>query len=106
MARGTAEEVIEAAKLFTWRGEGPGVDRLSNELLQRPGVEMAAPFGLALHVSGSDDAALESALAPYRRPPFRWEEAERSEERRVGNACVSTWRSRRSPYHSKKKRIT
>src|SRR3546814_3459860 len=41
MARGTAEEVIEAAKLFTWRGEGPGVDRLSNELLQRPGVEMA-----------------------------------------------------------------
>src|SRR3546814_558493 len=76
MARGTAEEVIEAAKLFTWRGEGPGVDRLSNELLQRPGVEMAAPFGLALHVSGSDEAALESALAPYRRPPFRWEEAE------------------------------
>src|SRR3546814_12520992 len=27
----------------------------------------------------------------------------RSEERRVGKACVSTWRSRRSPYLSKKK---
>src|SRR3546814_12865163 len=28
---------------------------------------------------------------------------ERSEERRVGKACVSTCRSRWSPYHSKKK---
>src|SRR3546814_12917293 len=29
--------------------------------------------------------------------------AGRSEERRVGNECVSTCRSRWSPYHSKKK---
>src|SRR3546814_18318585 len=29
--------------------------------------------------------------------------ADRSEERRVGNECVSTCRSRWSPYHSKKK---
>src|SRR3546814_20716759 len=28
----------------------------------------------------------------------------RSEERRVGNACVSTCRSRWSPYHSQKKK--
>src|SRR3546814_17384642 len=28
--------------------------------------------------------------------------AHRSEERRVGKACVSTCRSRRSPYHKKK----
>ncbi len=76
MARGTADEVIADAGLVTWRGEGPGVDRLSGELLQRPGVEMAAPFGLALHVSGTDGAALEVALAPYRRPPFRWERVE------------------------------
>src|SRR3546814_14354600 len=27
----------------------------------------------------------------------------RSEERRVGKECVSTWRSRWSPYHSKNK---
>ena len=72
LARGTAEDVIAQAKLFTWRGEGPGVDRLSGELLHKPGVEMAAPFGLALHVSGSDEAALEQALAPYHRAPFRW----------------------------------
>ena len=76
IARGTAEEVIAASHLFTWRGEGPGVDRLSAELLQRPGVDMAAPFGLALHVSGTDEAALDAALAPYRRAPFRWQRTE------------------------------
>src|SRR3546814_12236679 len=31
---------------------------------------------------------------------------ERSEERRVGKECVSTCRSRWSPYHSKKKKVT
>src|SRR3546814_11630696 len=30
----------------------------------------------------------------------------RSEERRVGKECVSTYRSRWSPYHSKKKNVT
>ena len=80
MARGTAEEVISSSRLFTWRGEGPGVDRLGPELLGRPGVEMAAPFGLALHVSGTDAAGLEAALQPWRRPPFRWERTEPSLE--------------------------
>src|SRR3546814_17699445 len=32
--------------------------------------------------------------------------AKRSEERRVGKECVSTCRSRWSPYHSKKKNLT
>ena len=76
LARGTAEQVIDAAKLFTWRGEGKGVDRLAPELLKEPAVEMAAPFGLALHVSGSDEAALDSALERYRRPPFKWTKTE------------------------------
>ena len=39
-----------------------------------PGVGMAAPFGQSLHVSGTDRAALEAAIAPYRRPPYRWAE--------------------------------
>ncbi len=76
LARGTAEEVIDGARLITWRGEGPGVDRLADELLKDPAVEMAAPFGLALHVSGSDKDALERALAPFRRAPFRWARTE------------------------------
>src|SRR3546814_13275243 len=32
-------------------------------------------------------------------------DVERSEERRVGKECVSTCRSRWSPYHKKKKRL-
>src|SRR3546814_1309864 len=32
-------------------------------------------------------------------------DVERSEERRVGHECVSTCRSRWSPYHEKKKRM-
>ena len=74
LARGTAREVIDSAHLFTWRGEGPGIDRLAPELVRAPGVEMAAPFGLALHVSGGDRDGLAAAIAPWRRPPFRWTE--------------------------------
>lgn len=76
LARGTAAEVIAEAKLATWRGEGPGVDRLAPELLKDPAVEMAAPFGLALHVSGGDAAGLERALGPYQRSPFKWTRSE------------------------------
>ncbi|HWA60247.1 MAG TPA: ABC transporter ATP-binding protein [Caulobacteraceae bacterium] len=74
VARGTAAEVVEGAHLVTFKGEGDGVDRLSREIAARPGVETAAPFGPTLHVSGPDRAALEAAIAPYRRPPFTWTE--------------------------------
>jgi ABC-2 type transport system ATP-binding protein len=76
IARGTAEAVIAASKLVTFRAEGPGADRLAGELAGRPGVEMSAPFGLALHVSGTDRAALEAAIAPWRKPPLVWKETE------------------------------
>ncbi|MEO8114475.1 MAG: ABC transporter ATP-binding protein, partial [Phenylobacterium sp.] len=55
-------------------GEGPGIDRLSLELAARPGVETVAPFGAALHVSGTDRKALEAAIAPWRKAPFTWRE--------------------------------
>jgi ABC-2 type transport system ATP-binding protein len=76
IARGTAEEVIERSHLVTFNGEGPDVDRLADELKGKPGVEMVAPFGAALHVSGGDRAALEAAIAPYRKEPFHWSEVE------------------------------
>ena len=72
IARGTAAEVIAASHLVTFRGVGPDIDRLAHELAALPGVETAAPFGAALHVSGSDRAALEAAIAPWRRDPYRW----------------------------------
>jgi ABC-2 type transport system ATP-binding protein len=76
IARGTARDVIAHSGLITFQGEGPGADRLSGEIAKRPGVLTAAPFGQAIHVSGTDRAALEAAIAPYRRKPFRWTETE------------------------------
>ncbi|WP_454718224.1 ABC transporter ATP-binding protein [Caulobacter segnis] len=76
MARGTADEVIAQSQLVTFRAEGQGADRLARELAGKPGVIMAAPFGAALHVSGTDRAALEAAIAPYRKPPLVWTEVQ------------------------------
>jgi ABC-2 type transport system ATP-binding protein len=76
IARGTAQEVIAQSGLVTFRGEGQGADRLARELAGKPGVLTVAPFGAAIHVSGTDRAALEAAIAPFRRPPFTWAETE------------------------------
>ena len=76
IARGTADDVVAQSGLTTFRGEGPGADRLASELQGRPGVLMAAPFGTEVHVSGTDKAALEAAIAPYRKAPFVWEQME------------------------------
>jgi ABC-2 type transport system ATP-binding protein len=74
LARGTADAVIEASGLVTFHAEGPGADRLAAELRGKPGVEMAAPFGTTLHVSGRDRGALEAVIAPFRKAPLRWSE--------------------------------
>jgi len=75
IARGTAEEVIAQSGLITLHGEGPGADKLAHDLSAAPGVETAAAFGAAIHVSGTDRAALEAAVQPYRRAPYSWREA-------------------------------
>jgi ABC-2 type transport system ATP-binding protein len=76
IARGTAREILDRSKLVTWQGEGPGVDRLSGEISKLPGVEAAAPFGVRLHVSGTDASKLDAALKPYRHEPFVWTRTE------------------------------
>jgi ABC-2 type transport system ATP-binding protein len=75
IARGSAEEVVSRSGLVTFHGEGPDVDRLAHELNGKPGVESVAPFGASIHVSGMDRAALEAAIAPFRKAPWRWNEA-------------------------------
>jgi len=81
IARGSVAEVIAVSKLITFVIEGEDVRRLSAELRGHHGVEYAAFFGAALHVSGRDRHALERALEPYRnRPGIRIEEAEPSLE--------------------------
>src|SRR3546814_18789624 len=55
-------------------------------------------------VLGKDDAGIEPAKQADEVCHAGLEEGERSEERRVGKACVRTCRSRRSPAHSKQNR--
>jgi len=44
------------------------------ELTGKAGVDMVAPFGTSLHVSGRDRAALEAAIAPWReRSGLHWQ---------------------------------
>ena len=62
LAHGTIREVIDAAGLATWEIEGRGLMAITDELRAMPGVEMVAPFGNALHVSGTDRAAIERSL--------------------------------------------
>jgi ABC-2 type transport system ATP-binding protein len=76
LAHGTVEEVIAAANLVTYTvsaRNGESLATLAEELSQRSGVDMVAPFGTSLHVSGRDEAALEAAIAPYNaRPDLTW----------------------------------
>jgi ABC-2 type transport system ATP-binding protein len=76
IARGTGDELIAQSGLITFEAEGPRADKLLRELERAPGVQMVAPFGQTLHVSGTDRAALEAAIQPYRREPYTWREAE------------------------------
>jgi ABC-2 type transport system ATP-binding protein len=72
LTHGTVEQVIAGSHLTTYTvtgSDGAALSRLSDELSKRAGVEMVAPFGNSLHVSGRDQAALERALAPYRAQP-------------------------------------
>ena len=62
LAHGTIREVIDQAKLSTWEIEGNQVMDVARELRGMEGVEMVAPFGNTLHVSGTDHAALERSI--------------------------------------------
>src|SRR5690606_6956999 len=69
LAHGTVEEVIRGSQLTTYNLAGAGVQELANDLPGKPGVDMVAPFGNSLHVSGRAHAALEETLAAYRDDP-------------------------------------
>ncbi len=62
LAQGTAADIIAAQKLHTWSITGGDLAALSARIAGMPGVEETAAFGEALHVTGSDAAALEQSL--------------------------------------------
>src|SRR5262249_17268544 len=66
LASGTVDEVIADSHLTTYTVTGGNLQKLSHELTGKPGIDMVAPFGNSLHVSGRDKETLEKAIAPYR----------------------------------------
>jgi ABC-2 type transport system ATP-binding protein len=69
LVHGTVDEVVAGSGLVTYMVSGEGLAHLAAELAHAPGVDMVAPFGTSLHVSGRDHAALEHAIARYRIDP-------------------------------------
>ena len=69
LTEGTIREVLDGSDLVTFRAEGVGVDAVADAVRSQPGVEMVAPFGSTLHVSGTDRRALATAIAPWRDDP-------------------------------------
>jgi ABC-2 type transport system ATP-binding protein len=84
LVRGTVEHVIESSHLTTFvvSGlEGEALVQLGDQLAAEPGVDMVAPFGNSLHVSGRDAGKLEAAIKPYRsRKVLTWTRSEPSLE--------------------------
>ncbi len=76
LAHGTVEEVIAGSRLTTYvvsARSSEALNRLTEELTGKPGVDMVAPFGTSLHVAGRDAVALEATIAPYRAgKEFEW----------------------------------
>jgi ABC-2 type transport system ATP-binding protein len=75
LAQGTAEELLRQSGLHTWEVTGANLAELAAALRARPGIEMVAAFGAALHVSSADERALAEAIAPFRVwPGATWTE--------------------------------
>jgi ABC-2 type transport system ATP-binding protein len=75
LAQGTEREVIASQSLFAWSVTGDDLAALEQRLRALPEVEQVAPFGAALHVTGTDREAMRRALAPFMAEPARqWTE--------------------------------
>lgn len=73
VAEGRVADIIAESGLVTLRGQGEGVRNLAAALRREPGVEQAAYFGAALHVSGRDENALRRAVDRAGAQDAAWE---------------------------------
>ena len=81
LVHGTVDEVIAKSALSTYTVTGDDLHKLSDQLAGKPGVDMVAPFGTSLHVSGRDRAALDASIAPWRdNKAMHWQHSEPSLE--------------------------
>jgi ABC-2 type transport system ATP-binding protein len=80
LTHGTVDQVIRQAGLVTYDVSGR-LNGLLHELQHKPGIDMVAPFGNSLHVSGRDETKLDEAIAPYRdKEGLTWTRSEPSLE--------------------------
>jgi ABC-2 type transport system ATP-binding protein len=73
VVQGSADEVSRHSGLITFEASGGDIDAAARALRHLSGVEAAAVFGRALHVAGTDRAALTSAIHSI-DGDLRWEE--------------------------------
>ncbi len=76
VVQGGADEVSHHSGLITYEATGPDVDAAARSLRRTPGIEAAAVFGRALHVAGTDRAALEAAIYLPEYASLSWREVE------------------------------
>src|SRR5262245_1556051 len=81
LTHGTVADVITRSGLVTYTVTGEKLNGLAHELENKPGIDMVAPFGASLHVSGREPQLLEQTIAPYReRGGLHWTASEPSLE--------------------------
>jgi len=69
-----ASEIPRRIGLSTWRVSGPDLGALEAELKDTKGVEQVARFGSVLHISGTDEAALDNVVAQQQaKNTHKWE---------------------------------
>src|SRR3989440_3545037 len=79
LATGTPDEVLHLFKLATWEVSGPPAKlaELAGKLRRRSGAAHVTAFGNTLHITGEEEAALESAIAEFRNDAeLRWRKAQ------------------------------
>jgi len=76
VVQGNGEDLSHHSGLITFEATGQNVDAAARSLRRMPGVEAAAVFGRALHVAGTDRAALEGAIHTAKSDSLTWREVE------------------------------
>ena len=82
LARGSADAVVAQSGLSTWVVSGPDLHDFAERLHGVAGIDMVAPFGAELHVSGRDRKALDQSIATLKKSDgaYRWKRGEPSLE--------------------------
>jgi ABC-2 type transport system ATP-binding protein len=65
LARGTPQQIVNNAQLFTWQITGENIQSYIRALREMPYLEQVGSFGDTLHVSGYDHNKMVQVLLPF-----------------------------------------